>query len=127
MTTADMALKLDPEYAKISKHFYDNPDEFADAYAHAWFKLTHRDMGPINRYLGEEVPAEELLWQDPVPLHQGAMIGAADISTLKQTTLDSGLTTQELVGIGCYLSWLRQSRWCQRCSYPPCATKRLAG
>jgi catalase-peroxidase len=97
MTTADMALKLDPEYAKISKHFHDNPDEFADAYARAWFKLTHRDMGPISRYLGEEVPAEELVWQDPVPTHQGAMIGAADISTLKQAILESGLTIQELV------------------------------
>jgi len=97
MTTADMALKLDPEYAKISRHFYDNPDEFADAYARAWFKLTHRDMGPISRYLGEEVPSEELVWQDPVPAHQGTMISEANISALKQAILTSGLTTQDLV------------------------------
>ena len=69
MTTADMALKVFPDYAKISQHFLDNPDEFADAYARAWFKLTHRDMGPINLYLGDEVPSEVLIWQDPVPAH----------------------------------------------------------
>ena len=69
MTTADMAMKMDPEYAKVSQHFLDNPDEFADAYARAWYKLTHRDMGPKVRYLGDEVPAEELIWQDPVPAH----------------------------------------------------------
>lgn len=97
MTTADMALKLDPEYAKISNHFHNHPDEFADAYARAWFKLTHRDMGPISRYLGEEVPSEELVWQDPVPLHQGALISAGDISLLKEMILGSGLTTQALV------------------------------
>ncbi len=97
MTTADMALKLDPEFAAISKHFHENPDEFADAYARAWFKLTHRDMGPIARYLGEEVPSEELIWQDPVPKHEGAVIGAAEISTLKDKILASGLTVEELV------------------------------
>jgi catalase-peroxidase len=97
MTTADMALKLDPEYAKISKRFHENPDEFADAYARTWFKLTHRDMGPISRYLGEEVPAEELLWQDPVPVHEGAMISNADASALKSAILASGLSTEELV------------------------------
>ncbi|MFT7528145.1 MAG: catalase-peroxidase [Arenicella sp.] len=97
MTTADMALKLDPEYAKISKRFHENPDEFADAYARTWFKLTHRDMGPISRYLGEEVPTEELLWQDPVPVHEGAMISNADASALKSAILASGLSTEELV------------------------------
>ena len=97
MTTADMALKLDPDYAKISKNFHENPDEFADAYARAWYKLTHRDMGPISRYLGEEVPAEEFLWQDPVPAQKGKVISAADIKALKKTILDSGLSTQELV------------------------------
>lgn len=97
MTTADMALKLDPEYAKISKHFHDNPDEFADAYARAWFKLTHRDMGPVSRYLGEEVPSEELLWQDPVPVHEGKLIDASDIAALKKKILASGLTVEQLV------------------------------
>ncbi|MEP2943391.1 MAG: catalase/peroxidase HPI [Hyphomicrobiales bacterium] len=97
MTTADMALKLDPEYAKISQHFLDNPDEFADAYARAWFKLTHRDMGPIVRYLGSEVPSEELIWQDPVPAHEGAVIGDADIADLKAKILASGLSVAQLV------------------------------
>ena len=97
MTTADMALKLDPEYAKISKHFHENPEEFADAYARAWFKLTHRDMGPIDRYLGEEVPAEELIWQDRVPAQEGAVITDAEIATLKESILGSGLSTEELV------------------------------
>ena len=97
MTTADMALKMFPDYAKISQQFLDNPEEFADAYARAWFKLTHRDMGPKTRYVGEEVPAEELIWQDPVPAHEGNMIGDADIADLKAKILDSGLTVQELV------------------------------
>ena len=97
MTTADMALKMDPDYAKISKHFHENPDEFADAYARAWYKLTHRDMGPISRYLGEEVPSEELLWQDPVPAHEGQVIGKDDIAVLKEKILASGLTVEELV------------------------------
>lgn len=97
MTTADMALKLDPEYAKISKHFHENPAEFADAYARAWFKLTHRDMGPINRYLGQEVPSEELIWQDPVPAHEGPELSSADINTLKNAILASGLSTEQLI------------------------------
>ncbi len=97
MTTADMAMKMDPEYAKISQHFLDNPDEFADAYARAWYKLTHRDMGPLVRYLGEEVPSEELIWQDPVPAHEGAVIGEKEISELKEKILGSGLTIQQLV------------------------------
>ncbi len=97
MTTADMALKMDPEYAKISKRFHENPDEFADAYARAWFKLTHRDMGPITRYLGEEVPSEELIWQDPVPKHTGPVINDKEIAQLKAKILDSGLSVSQLV------------------------------
>ena len=97
MTTADMALKMDPDYAKISQNFLDNPDEFADAYARAWFKLTHRDMGPIACYLGDEVPSEELIWQDPVPAHKGALIGEAEITALKTEILNSGLSVSQLV------------------------------
>jgi len=95
MTTADMALKMDPEYAKVSKHFHENPEEFADAYARAWYKLTHRDMGPIARYLGEEVAKEELIWQDPVPA--GSTLSDADVSTLKGMILNSGLSAQVLI------------------------------
>ncbi len=97
MTTADMAMRMDPDYEKISRHFHANPDEFADAYARAWYKLTHRDMGPVSRYLGEEVPAEELIWQDPVPKHVGQMIGEADIEALKAEILASGLSVPQLV------------------------------
>ncbi|MEO9970986.1 MAG: catalase/peroxidase HPI [Hyphomonadaceae bacterium] len=97
MTTADMALKIFPDYAKISQHFLDNPDEFADAYARAWYKLTHRDMGPIARYLGDEVPSEELIWQDPVPAHSGPVINAAEIADLKAKILGSGLAVAQLV------------------------------
>ena len=97
MTTADMAMKMDPDYAKISKHFLDNPDEFADAYARAWYKLTHRDMGPKSRYVGPEVPAEELIWQDPVPAHEGAVINAGEIADLKAKILASGLSVSQLV------------------------------
>ncbi|MEO1142237.1 MAG: catalase/peroxidase HPI, partial [Pseudomonadota bacterium] len=95
MTTADMALKLDPEFAEISQHFLDNPEEFADAYARAWYKLTHRDMGPLVRYLGEEVPSEELIWQDPVPA--GENVSDADVAKLKEAILASGLTISQLV------------------------------
>ncbi len=97
MTTADMAMKLDPSYGPISERFHKNPDEFADAFARAWFKLTHRDMGPKARYLGPLVPAEELIWQDPVPAPTGAPIGAADIAALKAQVLASGLTVPQLV------------------------------
>ena len=97
MTTADMALKLDPVYAEISQRFHANPDLFADAFARAWFKLTHRDMGPRARYLGSEVPAEELIWQDPVPPVTHPLVDAADISELKARILASGLTVTELV------------------------------
>ena len=97
MTTADMALKTDPIYAPISKHFHENPEEFADAFARAWFKLTHRDMGPRNLYLGSEVPSEELIWQDPVPTVSHKLIDESDIATLKSKLLASGLTISQLV------------------------------
>ena len=97
MTTADMALKMFPDYAKISQHFLDNPDEFADAYARAWYKLTHRDMGPLKRYLGSEVPSEELIWQDPIPAHTGPLINDADIASIKDRIVNSGLTVSQLV------------------------------
>ncbi len=97
MTTADMAMRMDPAYEKISRRFHQNPDEFADAFARAWYKLTHRDMGPVSRYLGAEVPEEELLWQDPVPAVDHDLIGAEDIADLKARLLDSGLSVPELV------------------------------
>jgi catalase-peroxidase len=97
MTTADMALKMDPAYAKISRHFHENPEELADAFARAWFKLTHRDMGPISLYLGPEVPQEELIWQDPVPAVDHELINQADIASLKAKILASGLTVSQLV------------------------------
>jgi catalase-peroxidase len=98
MTTADLALKFDPEYAKISKRFLDNPEQFADAFARAWFKLTHRDMGPKARYLGALVPSEDLIWQDPVPASTTKVTGS-DIAALKSAILDSGLTVSELVSV----------------------------
>ncbi|RUS60797.1 catalase/peroxidase HPI [Pseudorhodobacter sp. E13] len=97
MTTADMSLRMDPAYEKISRHFHANPDEFADAFARAWFKLTHRDSGPKALYLGPEVPAEDLIWQDPVPAVDHPLADAADIAALKAKILASGLTGAELV------------------------------
>ncbi len=97
MTTADMAMRFDPIYEKINRHFLANPEEFADAYARAWFKLTHRDMGPKSRYLGAEVPKEDLIWQDPVPAATHALINAQDIAALKAKVLASGLSVSELV------------------------------
>lgn len=97
MTTADMALKLDPIYAPISKRFYENPAVFADAFARAWFKLTHRDMGPKKLYLGSEVPTEELIWQDPIPAIDYPLIDHADQQSLKERIADSDLSIQELV------------------------------
>ncbi len=98
MTTADMAMRMDPIYEPISKRFHKNPDEFADAFARAWFKLTHRDLGPRSRYLGAEVPAEELIWQDPVPAVDHDLIDGADIADLKGKILSSGLSVSELAG-----------------------------
>lgn len=97
MLTTDLSLRMDPEYEKISRRFYENPDEFADAFARAWYKLTHRDMGPISRYLGPEVPNEELIWQDPVPAVDHDLIDDKDIKSLKGKILDSTLTVSELV------------------------------
>ena len=97
MATTDIALREDPTYAKISKHFHENPEDLADAFARAWFKLTHRDMGPIARYLGPEVPAEELIWQDPVPAADHALVDTADIVSLKKQILASGLSIGQLV------------------------------
>jgi catalase-peroxidase len=97
MFTSDLALKFDPVYAEIGKRFLDQPDLFADAFARAWFKLTHRDMGPIDRYLGPLVPKERLIWQDPVPAHEGEVIGEAEIASLKAKILGSGLTISQLV------------------------------
>jgi catalase-peroxidase len=97
MLTTDLALRVDPAYEKISRRFLENPDQFADAFARAWFKLTHRDMGPRARYLGPEVPAEELIWQDPIPAVDHPLADAADIAALKVKILGSGLSVSQLV------------------------------
>lgn len=97
MLTTDLSLREDPAYAKISRRFYENPDEFADAFARAWFKLTHRDMGPLELYLGPEVPTEELIWQDPIPKVTYALINEKDINSLKNKLLGSGLSVSKLV------------------------------
>ena len=97
MLTTDIALRVDPAYGAISKRFHENPDQFADAFARAWFKLTHRDMGPISRYVGSEVPTEELIWQDPIPAVTHTLIDSNDIAALKSTILASGLSVSELV------------------------------
>ncbi len=101
MLTTDLSLRFDPEYEKISRRFYEHPDQFADAFARAWFKLTHRDMGPRARYLGPEVPAEELIWQDPIPALNHKLIDEKDIAALKGKVLASGLSVPELV----YTAW----------------------
>jgi len=105
MLTTDLALRFDPVYEKISRRFYENPDQLADAFARAWFKLTHRDMGPRSRYLGPEVPAEELIWQDPVPAVDHELIDSQDIADLKGKILASGLSISELV----YTAWASAS------------------
>ena len=97
MTTADMAMKVDPKYREISERFYKNPDQFADAFARAWFKLTHRDMGPKARYLGPDVPDEDLIWQDPIPAADYAPIDDSEVATLKGKIAESGLTVSQLV------------------------------
>ncbi|MFH6957044.1 catalase/peroxidase HPI [Flavobacterium aquidurense] len=98
MLTTDLSLRLDPEYEKISRRFFENPDEFADAFSRAWFKLTHRDMGPRSRYLGADVPQEELLWQDPVPEVNHKVIEENDIAHLKEKVVNTGLSISQLVG-----------------------------
>ena len=97
MTTADLAMRYDPIYEPIARHFLENPDEFADAFAKAWFKLTHRDMGPISRYVGPEVPQEEFIWQDPVPAVDHPLVDDADVAALKEKLLASGLSVSQLV------------------------------
>ncbi|MFH8842929.1 catalase/peroxidase HPI [Streptomyces sp. NPDC017868] len=97
MLTTDLSLRFDPVYEQISRRFYENPDQFADAFARAWYKLTHRDMGPVVRYLGSEVPSEVLLWQDPLPARTGELVDAADIASLKEKILGSDLTVTQLV------------------------------
>jgi catalase-peroxidase len=97
MLTSDLALKVDPAYEKISRRFYENPDQFADAFARAWYKLTHRDMGPLSRYLGTDVPQEVLIWQDPVPPVDNALINSEDVDSLKKQVLASGLSISQLV------------------------------
>ena len=97
MLTTDIALRFDPEYEKISRRFLENPDQFADAFARAWYKLTHRDMGPVSRYLGPEVPKEELLWQDPIPAVDHALVTESDVEALKGKLLSSGLSASELI------------------------------
>lgn len=99
MLTTDLSLRFDPAYEKISRHFYENPGAFADAFARAWFKLTHRDMGPVSRYLGPEVPSEVLVWQDPVPALNHDLVSDADISELKHKILNTGLTIPQLVRV----------------------------
>jgi len=110
MTTADMAMKMDPIYNQIARRYHDNPDEFAEAFAKAWFKLTHRDMGPRERYLGPEVPQEEFLWQDPIPAVDRELIDEQDIAALKGKILASGLSVSQLVST----AWASASTF--RCS-----------
>lgn len=107
MLTTDLALRMDPAYEKVSRRFYENPDEFADAFARAWFKLTHRDMGPIENYLGPEVPQEELLWQDPIPAVDHELIDANDIKTLKNQLLNAGISVSDLV----FTAWASASTY----------------
>jgi catalase-peroxidase len=97
MLTTDLALRYDPAYGEITRRFLENPAEFELAFAKAWYKLTHRDMGPRARYLGDEVPAEDLIWQDPVPAVDHALVDAGDVAALKSEILDSGLSVSELV------------------------------
>ncbi|HML49683.1 MAG TPA: catalase-peroxidase, partial [Clostridia bacterium] len=99
MTTADLSLRYDPIYAPIARRYLENPEEFRDAFARAWFKLTHRDMGPIARYLGPEVPAEELIWQDPVPAVDHELVNEQDVADLKAKILASGLSVSQLVSV----------------------------
>ena len=131
MLTSDLALRVDPAYDEDLAPVHDDPDAFADAFARAWFKLTHRDMGPIARYLGPEVPAEELIWQDPVPAVDHELIDDADAAALKEQILESGLTVSQLVvdhvGGGILLPRQRQARRRQRRPHPPRAAEGLGG
>jgi catalase-peroxidase len=97
MLTTDLALRMDPAYEKISRRFYEHPDEFASAFAKAWFKLTHRDMGPLARYVGKQVPKEPQIWQDPVPKVAHKLVGPKEVAALKEKILKSGLSISQLV------------------------------
>ena len=129
MLTTDLSLRLDPAYEKISRRFYENPQEFADAFAKAWYKLTHRDMGPRSRYLGPLVPKEPQLWQDPVPPVDHELIGERDIAALKAEILKSGLSISQLVATAwasaATFRGIRQARWSERGPHSPCAAKGL--
>ena len=123
MLTTDLSLRLDPAYEKISRRFFENPDQFADAFARAWFKLTHRDMGPIARYLGPLVPKETLIWQDPIPAVDHPLIGEQDIAALKAKILASGLsvlpTCLRGLGVSVDVPRLRQARRSERRAHSP--------
>ena len=129
MLTTDLALRFDPAYEKISRRFMENPDQFADAFARAWFKLTHRDMGPRARYLGPEVPAEELIWQDPIPAVNHPLIDAQDIAVAEEQ--DPGFRPVRLaagfdrLGVGVHVPWLRQARRRERRPHSPGAAEGL--
>ena len=131
MLTTDLALRFDPVYEKISRRFHEHPDQFADAFARAWFKLTHRDMGPLARYLGPLVPKETLIWQDPVPAVDHPLIDEKDIAALKAEDprlrpvgFAAGL---DRLGVGLDLPRLRQARRRQRRAHPPGAAEGLGG
>ena len=129
MLTTDLALRFDPAYEKISRRFLENPDQFADAFARAWFKLTHRDMGPRARYLGPEVPAEELIWQDPIPAVNHPLIDAQDIAVAEEQ--DPGFRSVGLaagfdrLGVGLHVPRLRQARRRERRPHSPGAAEGL--
>ena len=129
MLTTDLSLRFDPAYEKISRRFFEHPDQFADAFARAWYKLTHRDMGPRARYLGPEIPAEELIWQDPVPAVDHKLIDDKDSASLKEKILASGLSIsrarQNGMGGGGELPWQRQARRGERRAHPPHAAEGL--
>ena len=131
MLTTDLSLRFDPAYEKISRRFYEHPDQFADAFARAWFKLTHRDMGPIARYLGPLVPKETLIWQDPIPAVDHPLIGEQDIAALKAKdprVRPVGVPTRlDGLGIGVDVPRLRQARWRERRAHPPRAPEGLGG
>ena len=130
MFTTDLALKMDPAYAKISKRFHENPEEFEKAFAKAWYKLTHRDMGPVSRLLGPEVP-EPQLWQDPVPEVDHELIDEQDIAELKGEILDIGTidfgTGLDRLGVGFHLPRQRHAWWRERGPHPPGPAKGLGG
>ena len=129
MLTTDLSLRFDPAYEKISRRFLENPKQFADAFARAWFKLTHRDMGPRARYLGPEVPKEELIWQDPIPAVNHKLIGEKEVAVLKAKILASGLSISQLVStawaVGVHVPRLRQARRRERRADSPRAAERL--